>query len=193
MSPGSVQIRKKFFYFREFSGRFFEEGYLLKIYTVKTVARFLDLTERRVRQLKDEGVIEEYTGMSGFYDLIPTAHNYINYLRRRNPESCESIDYNTERAKLMKAKRKDLEFDLGLKEKDLHTSADVETAVTNIFLNFKSRLMSIPAKLSPILSKKTDKAEIYKIIKDTVYEALNELSDYNKIFGREETHEDSDA
>ena len=165
----------------------------MKIYTVKTVARFLDLTERRVRQLKDEGVIEEYTGMSGFYDLIPTAHNYINYLRRRNPESCESIDYNTERAKLMKAKRKDLEFDLGLKEKDLHTSADVETAVTNIFLNFKSRLMSIPAKLSPILSKKTDKAEIYKIIKDTVYEALNELSDYNKIFGREETHEDSDA
>ena len=165
----------------------------MKVYTVKTVARFLDLTERRVRQLKDEGVIEEYNGMSGFYDLIPTAHNYINYLRRRNPESGESIDYNTERAKLMKAKRQDIEFDLGLKERDLHTSADVEAAVTNILLNFKSRLMSIPAKLSPVLSKKTDKAEIHKIIKDSVYEALNELSDYNNIFGREETHEDSDG
>ena len=155
----------------------------MKIYTVKAIARVLDLTERRVRQLKDEGIIEEYKGMAGLYDLIPTAHKYINYLRRRNPESEENIDYNTERAKLVRAKRKDIEYDLGLKEKQLHTSADIEAGMKNMLLNFKSRLMAMPAKLSPLLSKKTNKAEIHRILKDSVDEALNELADFDNTFG----------
>lgn len=155
----------------------------MKLYDVKAVARFLDISERRVRQLKDENVIQEYKGMSGLYDLVPTIHSYINYLRKRNPESEENIDYNTERAKLVKAKRLNEEYDLRVKEGDLHTSADIENVMSNMLINFKSRLMAIPAKLSPILSKKTDKAEISKILKGAVDEALNELSDFERIFG----------
>lgn len=154
----------------------------MKLYNVKAVARLLDLTERRVRQLKDAGVIEEYKGMAGLYDLTPTVHAYVNYLRKRNPESEDNIDYNTERAKLIRAKRLNEEYDLGVKEGSLHTSADVETAMVNMLLNFKTRLMSLPSKLSPVLSKKTDKAEIHRILKDSVDEALNELADFNNTF-----------
>ena len=155
----------------------------MKLYDVKAVARFLDLSERRVRQLKDEGIIEEYKGMAGLYDLMPTVNKYINYLRKSNPDSEENIVYNAERAKLVRAKRKDIEFDLGVKEKTLHTSAEIEAVITGMLINFKSRLISIPSKLSPILSKKTNKAEIHRILKDSVDEALNELADYNKLFG----------
>ena len=35
-------------------------GKTLKLYNVVTVARFLDVSERRVRQLKAENVIQEY-------------------------------------------------------------------------------------------------------------------------------------
>lgn len=154
----------------------------MKLYDVKAVARFLDVSERRVRQLKDENVIQEYKGTTGLYDLVPTIHAYINYLRKRNPESAENIDYNTERAKLIRAKRLNEEYDLGVKEGSLHTSEDVEAVMVNMLINFKSRLMAIPAKLSPTLAKKTDKAEIHRILKDSVDEALNELADFDKTF-----------
>ena len=156
----------------------------MKLYDVKTVARILDVSERRVRQLKAENVIQEYNGAAGLYELIPTVHNYINYLRKRNPESEENIDYNTERAKLIKAKRLNEEYDLRLKEGDLHTSADIETVLTGMLINFKSRLSAIPAKLAPVLAKKTDRAEISRILKEATDEALNELSDFNTLFGK---------
>ncbi len=152
----------------------------MRLYDSKAVARFLDVSERRVRQLRDEKVIVEVR--PGLYDLIDTNHRYINYLRRRNPEAEESIDYNTERAKLIRAKRKNEEYELQLKEKTLHTAQDIESVMTDMLVNFKSRLMAIPSKLTPLLCKKTDKAEIFALMKEQIDEALMELSDFNTVF-----------
>lgn len=103
--------------------------------------------------------------------------------------------YNTERALLVRVKRKNEELDLQIRENQLHSSEDVEQVITNMLINFRSRLMAIPARLSPILSKKTDKAEIFKILKAQVDEALNELSDFNALFGEgaESGNEESDG
>ena len=167
----------------------------MKLYGVKAIARFLDLSERRVRQLREQNIIVEVR--PGLYDLIDTNHRYINYLRKRNPESETAVDYNTERALLVRAKRKSEEYDLQLKENQLHRSEDVEMIVSNMLINFRSRLMAIPSKLSPILAKKTDKTEIFKIMKTQIDEALNELSDYDTLFGgqdeEENEHEESDG
>lgn len=166
----------------------------MRLYDAKAVAHFLDITERRVRQLRDEKIIEEYPGSNGLYDLVPTAHKYINYLRKRNPESEENIDYNTERARLVRAKRLNEEFELKIKENELHSSSDIEAVMTDMLANFKSRLMSIPSKLSPILSKKTAKTEIFKILKEYIDEALNELADFKTVFGeRVKDDEESDS
>ena len=156
----------------------------LKLYDVKAVARFLDLSERRVRQLRDEKVIAEIR--PGLYDLIDTNRRYINYLRKRNPESEEAIDYNTERAKLIRAKRKNEEYELQLKENKLHASEDIEAVMKDMLVNFKARLMAIPAKLAPALCKKTDRAEIFKLLKEHIDEALQELSDFKTAFGEGE-------
>ena len=151
----------------------------MKLYDTKQVARFLDITERRVRQLREEGIISELR--PGLYDLIDTNHRYINYLRNRNPDSGERIDYNAERAKLVKAKRENEEYDLRLKRRELHTSEEIEQVMTTMLINFKSRLSAIPSKLAPILSKKKDTAEIASLIKQQVDEALIELSDFEKM------------
>lgn len=165
----------------------------MKLHDTKAVARFLDISERRVRQLREEKIIDEVR--PGLYDLLETNRRYINYLRKRNPESEEAVDYNTERAKLVRAKRRNEELDLKIRENQLHSSEDVEQVLTNMLINFRSRLMAIPARLSPILSKKTDKAEIFKILKAQVDEALNELSDFNALFGEgtERGNEESDG
>jgi len=149
---------------------------------VKSVALVLNLSKRRVRQLKDEGIIEEYKSASGLYDLIPTVQKYINFIRSGKPDGEGGVNYHTERALFMKAKRQDIEFDLGLKEGNLHTSEDVEAVIVGMLINFKSRLSAMPAKLSPVLSKKSDKAEISRIIKEACDEALNELSDFESLF-----------
>lgn len=128
----------------------------------------------------------------GLYDLIDTNHRYINYLRKRNPEGDETIDYNTERAKLVRAKRKNEEYELQLKENQLHAAEDIEAVMTDMLVNFKSRLMAIPSKLAPVLCKKTDKAEIFALLKDHIDEALMELSDFKTTFG-ERVKEDEKA
>lgn len=155
----------------------------MKLYDTKAVARFLDVSERRVRQLRDEKVIVE--ARPGLYELIDTNHRYINYLRRRNPESEEVIDYNTERAKLVRAKRKNEEYELQLKEGTLHASEDIERVMKDMLVNFKSRLMAIPAKQAPILAKKSDRAEIFALLKEEIDEALLELSDFKTAFGED--------
>ena len=43
--------------------------------------------------------------------------------------------------------------------------------------------MAIPAKLSPLLSKKKDQTEIFKLLKAAIDEALEELADFQKLFG----------
>ena len=43
--------------------------------------------------------------------------------------------------------------------------------------------MAIPAKLSPILSKKKDQTEIFKLLKRAIDEVLEELSDFQTVFG----------
>ena len=153
----------------------------MKLYTSAAVARYLDMTERNVRTLRDKGILTEYK--PGLYDLQTATKQYINFLRQKNPEAEEKVDYNTERAKLVRAKRKNEEYELQLKENKLHSSEDIEAVMKDMLVNFKARLMAIPAKLAPVLCKKTDRAEIFKLLKEHIDEALLELSDFNETFG----------
>ena len=139
------------------------------------------MTERNVRLLRDKGVIKEYR--PGLYDLEAVTHGYINFLRKKNPDAEEKVDYNTERAKLVRAKRENEELELRLKKNEVHTTEDVEQTMKDMLIRFKARLMAVPAKLSPILAKKTDQTEIFKIMKNAVDEALEELADYDAVFG----------
>lgn len=153
----------------------------MKLYDVAQVARFLDLSPRRVRMLVNEGIIQEV--YPGKFDLVETNRKYINFIRKGSGEDGkEVVNYNTERALLVRAKRRTEEYELRKKENTLHESEDVERIMTDMLVNFKSRLMSIPAKLSPILVKKTNRTEIFEIIKNHVDEALEELSDFNTLF-----------
>lgn len=155
----------------------------MKLYTAAAVARHLDMTERNVRTLRDKGVLTEYK--PGLYDLKTATHQYINFLRKKNPDAEEKVDYNTERAKLVRAKRESQELELQMRKNEVHTTEDVEQVMTDMLIRFKTRLMAMPAKLSPILAKKTDQTEIFKLMKSGVDEALEELADFDTVFGED--------
>ena len=150
----------------------------MKVYNVKAVANFWGITERRVRQLKTEGFIREYK--KGLYRLDEATQQYIRFLQKGGTDA-SVIDYQAEKAKLIKAKRENEEIELAKKRQEVHSSDEIEQALKDILINFKTRIMAIPAKLSPVLAKKTDKAEIFALIKDETDKALEELSDFNSI------------
>ena len=91
----------------------------MKLYTSAAIARRLDMSERNVRSLRDKGIIKEYR--PGLYELEAVTIQYINFLRKNNPDAEEKVDYNTERAKLMRAKRESQELELQMRKNELRT------------------------------------------------------------------------
>lgn len=139
------------------------------------------LTERRVRQLRDEGVIVE--ARPGLYELQPTVARYIKYLGGAGKESL-----NTERMKLTAEKRKAAEMDNDLRRGDLHSTQDIEKGIQTMCLNIRSRFLAMPAKLSPTLAAMDgNQAAIFDEMKKAIDETLEELSDYRVAFAVEDT------
>ena len=89
----------------------------------------------------------------------------------------------------MRAKRENQELELQLRKNELHTTEDIEKIVTDTFVNFRTRLLAIPAKLSPILAKKKDQTEIFKLMKAAIDETLEELSDFDRIIKEDRSNE----
>ena len=156
----------------------------MKGYTSKAVAQWLGLTERRVRQLRDDGVIKEI--QPGIYDLHSTVLKYISYLR-----GVGEVSLQTERMKLTAEKRKAAEMDNKLRSGGLHNGEDIERAIKTVNFNVRSRLLVIPAKLAPKLKETTlSQAEIFDMLKEEIEEALRELAEGRFILSETEGTED---
>lgn len=148
----------------------------MKLYTTKLVADWLALTPRRVRQLRDEGVISEKA--PGLYDMKPTVVRYIMYLRKGG-----RADFNDERALLTRAKRQAADMENELRRGNLHRSEDIEKGLATMCLNIRGRLSTLPAKLSGELAQMGgDRAGIFDKLKEAIDEALEDLSRFDVAF-----------
>jgi len=150
-----------------------------KIYTRKAIAQVLMISEKRAKQLTDDGIIEEFS--QGHYKLLPAIQGYVGYLQ--SMVSGGSIDGNEEKARLTRIKREDAELDLQVKRNELHHAHIVEFIVTNSILAFKAKMETLPYKVLPQLMAipdGSDKSErILAILKKSTAEALTELAAYN--------------
>ena len=148
----------------------------MKLYTCETVADWLALTPRRVRQLRDEGIISERA--PGLYEMKPTITRYIMYLRKGSGKT----DLNDERALLTRAKREAADMENDLRRGALHSSEEIEKGIKTMCLNIRTKLLTLPAKLSPRLSQMSgNQTEIFDELKKAADETLEELSDYRTL------------
>ena len=148
----------------------------MKLYTSTVVAQWLDISDRRVRQLRQKGVLEE--ARPGLYNLKDCVHRYIEYLKKDGSAE-EAVDYNAERAKLARAKREKEELELELKRREVLQAADVEKVMVEMLLRFRQKIRNIPVKQSPALAVETDQMEIFLALKRATDEALEELADFD--------------
>ena len=145
-----------------------------KLHTTKIVAQYLDLSERRVRQLRDEGVLEEKA--PGLYDLRSSVRRYINYLRG---DEGGKADLNEERAKLTKEKRIAAETENKVRNGELYRKSDIMTGMTTIVMNLRSRLLALPNKLAANIAKLDgDEDKIMDLLQSSLHEIMEEFSNY---------------
>lgn len=167
-----------------------ERGSGMTLYSGKALAGALGLTVQEVEKLRSAGVIRYRKGRT--YALEESARSILAYYKEQGEENASApADYQTERALLMRAKRMEQEYETGLKDGKLHASEDVEAIVTKMLMNFRSRIMAIPAKLASRLSKESDTTAIFEILKEATDDALNELSDYDGLFANERDTEEN--
>ena len=159
----------------------------MRLYTSKVIAGYLGLTERRIRQLRDEGILEEKR--PGLYDLRGSIARYIAYLGG----GVGKENLNAERARLTKEKRLAAEMDNRVKRGELHSTKDIELALSTMLMNFRTKTLAIPAKLSPELAQMNgDRQKIFDRLRDECEELLQELSNYD-IAMQEKTEETEEA
>ncbi len=147
------------------------------VYSVKTIAELLMLSERRVQQLVQEKVIPR--ARAGEYDLVGSVQGYIRYLQDRI-QTGDDPDLTRERALLTKVQRETAELELAAMRGEMHRSEDVMTVWTEQIVNCRSRLLAIPTKLAPALFEAETAADIQVALKAAIYEALDELAEYSK-------------
>lgn len=158
----------------------------MTLYTSKVVAQWLCLTERRVRQLRDEGVIVE--ARPGLYELQPTVARYITYIGGAGKETLTN-----ERMKLTRAKREAAELENELRKGEVHRTEDIERGIKSMFLNIRSRFLALPAKLSPTLATMGgNQTGIFDELKQAIDEILEEMSDYRVAFAVQDGESDGD-
>lgn len=118
----------------------------------------------------------------GLYVLEDSAREIIAALKKPE-ERAGSVDYSTERARLVRARREAAEYELGLQEKNLHTSEEVTLAVSKILVGFKAKIRALPSRLAPQCAGMSSQEDISNLLKEATDEALRELSDLDGIFG----------
>ncbi len=156
----------------------------MKLHTTNVVADWLALTPRRVRQLRDEGVLIEKA--PGLYDLQSSVVRYIAYLRKGS--------LNDERAKLTRAKREAADMENEVRRGNLHSTEDIEKGLATMCLNIRGRLSTLPAKLSGELAQMGgDRAGIFDKMKRAIDEALEELSDYRTLLALAEGNDEEES
>lgn len=161
-------------------------GAEMKYYTAAALGRVLGIGESEIKALTRRGMIKKGVAENGLYDIEQAAREIIAMLR--DPEARkQSADYQAERARFMRLKRQGAEYDLSLREGTLHRTEDLELAISKMLVSFKSRVRSIPARVSPQAAKMTSQEDIFDLLKQVTDEVLQELSDIDTIFSEEES------
>ena len=142
---------------------------------LSTVAKLLDLTERRVNQLAKNGTLPK--AARGRYELVPVVRAYIRYLREKSVNSdVGSDDYATHRARLTKAKADMAEMEREQMSNSLIPAEDVADAWEAMVSNMRAKILSIPTKVAASVFAANDVSDAKNILKEQINEGLAELA-----------------
>lgn len=145
------------------------------LHKVAVIARFLNLTERRIQQLARDGIIPKPD--KGKYDLVRCVQQYVQYLQERAYGSGDTPhDTHLERARLIKAQADKTELEVAAMREQVVTIEMVEHDWMKHVSACRMRILGIPSKSAFQIATLKEPAEIENFLKRAIYEALSELT-----------------
>ena len=159
--------------------------------SAKVLSEIIGVSDRRIRQLAEEGILVKAS--QGRYKLLDSMKGYILNLKvaldSKMPSNLDDgeVDLYQEKALHERVKRHITELKLHLMEGKVHQSEDVEAVMTDMLLNIKTKLLSLPSKLTPLLVDRQDPGYVKDAITNEILLVLEELSDYkaSDFYGKE--------
>ena len=137
--------------------------------TAHEAASFLNLPERSFYRLVETGVIPK--AGEGEYILGEVVESYW-----RNQFDSEGL--KAAQTRLVTAQAELKEAELAENRGELHRASAIAKVWTDNVLNAKTRLLSIPSKVGPMLVGQELQTIVAKL-KEAIYEALKELGGYD--------------
>lgn len=144
----------------------------------KQLAKVLGITDRRVRQLKEDGMFRQEEGTRG-YLLEKCVQEYIEYKEKAETGKGESKSKEEVQAEHEEIKKQISILRLRGLRRELHEASDVEMFLSDMLIRFRNHLLSVPEKLAIKVAGETNINEIIVIIKKEMENALEELSEYD--------------
>lgn len=142
-------------------------------HSLDTISKLLDLTPRRVQQLSKEGVIPKLD--RGRYELVPAVRGYIRYLKERsiNPGV---VSFDEVRARKTAAEAEMAELELLQRKGDLIPMQQVVDTWLELIASCRSKMLSMPAKLAPVVAVEDNPAVCKQLVEEQMMEALDEIA-----------------
>lgn len=150
--------------------------------TQRELAEHLDLSPKRISELIRDGILPSKMGRSPInIDVCRIA--YISYLRKLGGYNKKSgtADIAEEKTRLTKAQADKAELEVSSLEGQLIPAKLVQDTWADLIANVRVRLLGLPSRIAHhvIIVDTYQEAEL--IIKDQVYETLDELAENNGI------------
>lgn len=139
------------------------------------IAKHLDLSKRRVADL-----LNELDLPTKGCDLDTARIAYIRKLRGsaagRSTES--ELDYAAEKTRLTHHQANITQLDEEIKRGSLIPAETVEVVWSDMIASFRAKILAVPTKAAHQFVGLNGLSEIQNALKEHLYEALNELSEY---------------
>ena len=149
-----------------------------------TVAEAFGISERRVRQLAEEGIIPstKYKNLRR-YDLIAVTRAYIDYLKEKaGEEETKRPDSEQRKAEAdadyKRAKADQAELELAELEGRMHRSEDVKEAVGQLVSAVRSGLIALPGRCAVDAFSAGSAEEVSEVIRREAFAVLEDLSNF---------------
>jgi len=155
-----------------------DKGALIPV-AAETAAAHLDLSVTRFNDLVRQGVLPK-DGRARF-DIDAVRIAYIRHIRDiagGKKSGVDAPELTAERARLARAQADKAEMEVAALEGKLVPAESVEKIWTALATSFRSRMVAMPGKLAHQLAAIQNPAEAEAFIRKSIYEALDELSNF---------------
>lgn len=144
-------------------------------YPAATIAKLLNITERRLQQLAKDGIVPK--SERGRYPLVESVRGYVKFLQDRSAgRQAAPIDQHAEKLRLTRAQADKAELEASELAGSLVRVDEVEAQWSAVLGSVRARLLAMPSKVGPrARAAATDQAAAGEIEAE-VLEALQELS-----------------